>query len=472
MARMLTISRHLENARDSHRKFADGSRFALGQTFFGFRDLEHLSDMDLTRTKGWPCVATEKGRGKRQIALKVLPMSKSYSVEDHPVKIESRLLSEFSKLTRTLVTPHIPQFLGSFDAPNNCKALTAFPLKKFRKKLQPHTHVLAAEFVSGGSVEEWTSEVPRSVEDWRYVLFSIAWTLLVLQDKYGCVHSDLHYGNVLIHPVAPSPVTYQLISDFGDAPDLTFSFKTPAFIPKIWDWELSSCFDESRPLHNPLCMPKDYFPNDMNPHYDLHCFMTSLLEERVQAPPEITKLVLDLYPPELVPSDEVRAMFDGSTCRTTCVEGCGTCENCHEGGEEEAGRNDQVHEHSDHSDHSEHSEEDESDWEDDDSDLYYKTDESQRTSTASSLASEPSRSSGSSHCGRSMGSHKRLSNNDGCDIRTEFLFNDRLLRGATDNFSKVPTPITLLLHPFFDVYRQPKSSRGTLKGPLFRHVRE
>ena len=423
----------------------EGRKFDDAKTFFGFKDLEHLSDIDLDaeKSKGWPCVATERGRAKRQMAIKVLPMSKTYPEETHPVKIESALLQEFSKLTRALITPHIPAFFASFDVRNNCRALTAFPLKLFRGQLLPKTHILAAEFVTGGSVEEWTSEVKRSVDEWRYVIFSIAWTLLVLQDKYRCVHSDLHYGNVLIHPVVPSQVTYHLITD---AEDVNFCFKTPSFLPKIWDWELSSCFDERHLRRNPLCMSKDYFPSDMDPHYDLHCFLTSLLEERVQAPPEILAFVVSLYPMQLIPSDEVRALFSGSAISGSCGSQC-----C-------GGREDH-----DHDNGSDTDTDDANSDEAVDDELYYRTDEE-----GSVAGSDRSNRSSSSSARRST---RRLSNDDGCDIRTEYrteyLFKDRLLRGATAKFPGLPTPMSMLQHPFFDTYRSPKQ-----KGMLFRHVRE
>lgn len=98
------------------------------------------------------------------------------------------------------------------------------------------------------------------MENYRFILFGILYTLHQLQRKYGFVHNDLHLDNILLKVNAkPRPKTYQIEGQ-------TFVIPASAqhYIPIIWDFETSKCFSveslstnqlsENQPDVNQFCL--------------------------------------------------------------------------------------------------------------------------------------------------------------------------------------------------------------------------
>ncbi|KAJ3371237.1 hypothetical protein GGF31_003414 [Allomyces arbusculus] len=268
---------------------------------FGFKNLEQLFPVGDDEIKGFPCVAFNKINDNVKFGLKVNPLEKKYIESAHPSKIEVGLLKEFTKLALNGESPHVTWYFADKNVGNSKKALTSFPLKHLQPYILKYCNVVFAEFVPGGSIEEWLQEAETTMEQWRYIVFSIIWTLVILQDRYRFVHNDLHFGNVLIDmsidPSDKTIVEYSL--EFPDGSKKVFSVPNCGIVPKIWDYEFSNVYKNNPGVpENPFGQHEENIPHDFNPYYDLHQFLISLLE--LDIPDELRQFILDVYPEEVL----------------------------------------------------------------------------------------------------------------------------------------------------------------------------
>ena len=141
--------------------------------------------------------------------------------------------------------------------------------------------MLVAEFVPGGNIEDWMQETEHiSEKQWKYVIFAMAWTLLVLQDRYRFMHNDFHDLNVLIDnsidPNDKSYVSYEL-HDPKSLEPVVFNVQNVGIIPKMWDMEFANVYKNMDKMYkNEFMCDEEDIPNSFNPYYDLHRFLTSL----------------------------------------------------------------------------------------------------------------------------------------------------------------------------------------------------
>lgn len=366
---------------------------------FGFRNMEQLCPFRMDEIKGFPCVVYNRMSDPVKIAVKVVPLEKKYDQESHPYKIELGLLKEFSKLVVDNVSPHLTWFFGDLDIPNNKKCMTLFPLKYFQPYINKHCNVLFTEYVPGGSIEEWAQDTTGTVAQWKYIIFSIVWTLVVLQDKYKFTHCDLHYGNVLIdssiNPKDKTVLSYTLKTKDGKK---EFVVKNCGIIPKIWDLEFSMVETQVSVPHNPFGRYGNNVPHKFNPYYDLHQFLISLLE--LDIPECIEDFILSVYPEQVIP--EMYSSSDSDSCSSEL---------------------------SMVSDMSSQSSDEEYD------NMYYHTDEEMHSISVSDDESQVSGSTSSE------------------SDDNAFVKEDRLVNGA-EKLVKLPTPLDLLHHPFFSEYKK------------------
>ena len=74
-------------------------------------------------------------------------------------------------------------------------------------------------------------------------------------------------------------------------------------LPKLSDFEFATTYDEKLRLKNDFFkQTEDNIPHDFNPYYDMHCFLTSLLNWII--PDRLRELILSLYPEEVLPPVE------------------------------------------------------------------------------------------------------------------------------------------------------------------------
>jgi hypothetical protein len=375
-----------------------------------------------------------------KFAIKVIPLENRYEKHIHPSHLEVTYLKELTALVRNYHTPHIAYHFEHFEVKNNTKALTCFPLKEFRHELFKDTLILVAEFVSGGSLEEWiqTDETAVIADGvWKYIIFSIAWTMYILQDKYRLMHCDLHFGNILIDTCISSqdklPMEYRLNVD---GKQRIFHVPQLGVLPKAWDWEFTHTHNDSIKgvYPNRFGAKEDNIPGYFNPVYDLHCFLASLLEMNI--PTSVRDFILSLYPPELIPEPGARrhrSFGDRSDDESSR-------------GSDTGSEGSSIAVDDDFSLHSEDYSDDGEGSRTPSDEVYWRTNETMDTSHHSV---DPEDMLVDEESGTGTGSEE---DTDGSQIRTEFLLGERMLNGSETKFQGLPTPYSLLHHPFFDEY--------------------
>ncbi len=272
---------------------------------FGFRRMDQLLDVSENAIKGYPCVAYNKLSDSVKFGIKIIPLENRYSKKTHPCHLEARVLREATELVRNNESPHIAYYFTSFAVRNKNRAVIRFPIKALQDEVYKESDVLVAEYVPGGCVDEWVNEQPNITEkQWKYVIFSVAWTLHVLQDKLRLHHNDFHCGNVLIDTsIDPCDKSYyQYVLEKLDGESLVFNVQSCGVLTKLWDPEFSASYDKDRTFKNDFYDDtEEDIPHSFNPHYDLHCFLMSLLS--LPIPTRLMNYIYSIYPKEVIPPE-------------------------------------------------------------------------------------------------------------------------------------------------------------------------
>ncbi len=439
----VTLKKRLALLEEMKRKIADGEvTFDPDKANFGFRRLEQLFPVAQDEIKGYPCMASNRFSDPVKFGIKVIPLESKYEVDTHPCTVEVNLLKEFSNLVSSGVTPHCTHYFTDLIVPNKKRALTKFPLKSIRRHVHKFSKVLVAEFVAGGSIEEWYQEQPNISEaQWKYIIWAICWTLHVLQSKYQFLHNDFHFGNILvdttIDPREKDIYQYRLVED-----GKTTEFNVPnvGLLPKLWDFEYARTFAWEAGKQNDFFKgSEENIPQDFNPHYDLHSFLTSVLDLR-DIPENVVDFIKSIYPVDVIPQyvfggDEDTGSSSSGDSRSYTESSDGESRyNCYE---EEFYRTDESSMETDEKEHDHH-------------DHHGSEDHERRRARLSDKSRTSSRSS--SH----MSDEEE-------EERSEYLLGDRLLNGSEKSL-ELPTPRSVLSHPYFAEYKRPvRASKGTKK---------
>ena len=428
------IQKRIQLLKDSKNQFDNNTiLFDPNNDNFGFKKFDQLFPVVGDQIKGYPCIAYNKFSDTLKFGVKVIPLENNFDKESHPSHIELLMLEEFSKLVDSYVTPHITYFFKKFTCQNNKKALVPFPLKAIRKSVYNECNILVSEYVTGGSVEEWIQEqVNISEKQWKTIIFTIAWTLLVLGDKYNFIHNDFHYGNILIdtciNPSTNNLSVYTLTRKDGS--DLSWYVPNSGIVAKIWDLEYSCTFKDSDTLpkkKNDFFKNEENVPHEYNPYYDLHSFLTSLLELNI--PVKLEEFIRRVYPIQVIPpitkkfdksaADDESSHYTGSNC---CTNSDCTCSDYSDiNSENYKHYHWNVDEKMD--DYDERNDE--------------NVDVGTRNDEKSSDTYEETVSEGSEE--------------SEVQLRTEFLLGDRLLNG-TEKKIKLPTPLDILSDEYFSIF--------------------
>jgi hypothetical protein len=386
-------------------------RIAVTKTKLGFKIMDYLErDIPNNELKGLMFHAARKESDELTFIVKVNPLDLRYDIDSHPSNQESFILLQLQNDLRKRMTPHIARAFCVDRLPNNCKAMTFVPLKQVHSMIYRHSNIIVAEFVKAGSITDYLNNSnDLSLSQWRYIIFSIIWTLAVLQDKYQFVHADLHSSNVLID-ISPSesPFVYRWIDKYGK----TMQFKANTnIVPKLWDFEFATFFKPPKSCRVPIEAPNPFglgqscIPQAFDPYYDIHEFLMSVKE--LDCPLEVREFIFSLYPKELIANTP----------------------SCHSVQDNDYGEEDE-----------EYIEEDECFYETDEDlseldNMYVFEDEEEiKDDDLISNASSQPRSS----------------------QRTEYIIEGRLRNDiVSTHFSNddIPTPFDLLSHPFFEEYR-------------------
>jgi hypothetical protein len=285
---------------------------------FGFDKLVPLKKVtNITSVKGYPFKLYNK-EDNFKLGLKVIPLEKEYNREQHPGNLELIFLKYLSNYTQTL-SPHIVQYIHSQKISNRSLAIKHLNLKRLELEdtIRSQSLILVSQFIEGESLYDFIKNNDRELTlvEWKQIIFGIVYTLHVLQLNFKFNHNDCHYGNVLIDKYKAEPDAFFVYKTCNKE----YYLKSQGYISMIWDLEYSMSYNKVIPNNYPNafivadCELKDGVyqeldsdnagsrPLNFNKYYDLHFFLTSLLE--LVIPQEIFDWILSIYPIEVIPED-------------------------------------------------------------------------------------------------------------------------------------------------------------------------
>jgi hypothetical protein len=425
----------LKNIRHEIKK----KRFILDENVdkFGFNELSQLTKVKNTsQIKGYPFVASKiKSKILKgvKIGLKVVPIETKFEKHEHPTNLEFITLKELTdNLIINQICPHITYFVGLQKVSNKSRAIKFLNLKRLEveEQIKTHSNMLISEFVEGGSLDNWVYDIYEDDEtipdiQWKSLVFQIVYTLNILQKKYKMMHNDLHYGNILVdNTIKPGGYFVYEINN------KKYYIPNHGIVLKLWDFEfvmiysnkienfypnqfiIGKCeFDkktfitkEPEPMDNSSYDSDDLnVPFNYNETYDLHYFLTSLLDLYISQ--ELFDWIMAIYPSELIPKEDASTSETSSEISSDEIEG----ENCPKIKEIENDTESDIE-----------SEEESDDESGDESDV--ESDESSSSESSSRSAYD------------------------------RYLSEGRIKNGMEKEFTDLPTPNTILDNDFFSVF--------------------
>jgi hypothetical protein len=317
---------------------------------FNLDDLSQLAKVKNTsEVKGYPFrgskLAYKKTTRGIDFGLKIVPIETKYDKHEHPCNLENIILKDLTEnIVNKDISPHIAYYLGTQKVNNKSKALKMLNLKRLEveNKIRTHSNMLISEFVSGGSLDNWIYDIyenDKEITDdqWKSIVFQLLYTIAIIQHYYRMMHNDFHYGNILIDDsIKPSGYFVYEINN------KKFYLKNTGVIPKLWDFEFSMVYSDKIPDSYPnkfIIGPYEYdkknhvtiidksrldetedpedlnVPYNYNKVYDVHYFLTSLLDLYISQ--ELFDWIIQLYPRELIPEDEDSTSYTTETSTTT-----------------------------------------------------------------------------------------------------------------------------------------------------------
>ncbi len=294
---------------------------------------EHLPNLGLDEVRALMNVKTEFNRcfafhgkkGSLDLAIKCILVRTDFSSNDHPSMIEYLFLKEFSdNVLFTKLSPHIVGYLGAKKVKNDCKLLRNLNLKTLEvdHSIKQKVLLLFSEYMKGGSLDGFSKMRKKqgkelTTYEWKVVIFQMVYTMYVLQQRYNLMHNDLHYGNILIDTDAMSEdiLEYKTLGK-------TFYVKNPGFTSNVWDLEYCEIYKP--PSDMSVCFKNKLLPTlGINPileydeHYDIHFFISSLLELDITK--EVRKWILEVFPKEVIPHEFLDEEFNRSSSSSNSV---------------------------------------------------------------------------------------------------------------------------------------------------------
>lgn len=409
--------------------------FDEDKDMFGFETMSQLIKVNNTSNiKGYPFVIYNKN--DRKYGLKVVPLETKYDKSENPANLEHIILKYLTEnIVNKNISPHFVHFLGHSKISNKSRAIKQLNLKKLEieNKIRRHSNVIISEYVNGRSIDNWlheTYENDKNVSDlqWKIIVFQLIYTIYVMQVYLKLTHNDFHYGNIFIDDTI-KPEGYYVYK----VKDKIYYLKNTGIMPKIFDFEFAMAysnkieeaypnkyiighctFDKNSQKYtinddSDLDDDDDNVPYNYNEYYDVHYFLTCLLDLYISE--ELFNWILSVYPSKVIPEDSSNST-DSSTDSTS---------------------SDSSTSDSSTSDSST----------DDSSDS--STDSSSNMS--SSYYSTTSDSSDSSY----TTSHECSESSDSSSSSDNYVIEGRLVNGAEKLF-KLPTPFELLSHDFFSEF--------------------
>jgi len=301
--------------------------FDESKDMFGFDTMTQLIKVKNTsEVKGYPFMINNK---KYKFGLKVIPVENKYEKHEHPSNLEFIILQHLTEnIVNKQISPHFAHFLGYFKISNRVRALKHINLKRLEVEdlIRKHSNVVISEYVNGKSLDNWlhdTYENDEKISDmqWKVLTFQLIYTIYVMQAYYKLNHNDFHYGNILIDTdvKAGGYFVYKVNNK-------SYYIPNTGIMPKIFDFEYAMVYSNriedaypnkfivghctyDRYKHTSVLNKdsdydddEDNVPYNYSEVYDLHYFLTSLLDLYISS--DLFDWIIKKYPDEVIPPDE------------------------------------------------------------------------------------------------------------------------------------------------------------------------
>ena len=455
-------------------------RFILDESRekFGFDDMTQLSKVKNTsEVKGYPFVASKlesKVLKGLKVGLKVVPIETKFEKHEHPTNLEFLALKELTdNIVCKNISPHIVFYLGHQKVSNKSRALKFLNLKRLEveEQIRTNSNMLISEYIEGGSLDSWIYDIYENDEeiqdrDWRIIVFQLIYTIAIIQNYYRMMHNDFHYGNILMDTSVKKIDGQYFVYEIDGQ---TYYVPNNGVIPKLWDFEFAMVYSDKVPdfypnkfiigncqydrkshiTKEPVIGDDDSLESDdlnvpynYNQVYDLHYFLTSLLDLYISQ--ELFDWIVEVYPDELIPREESDSDSDSDSDNNS------NSDSDHESNENESEDEEDVE--------SEHVESEHVS--DDLKDKLDKITLSESDSGSSSSSSSCSSSSSSSYSSSS-------SSSSSSGVYNRYLSEGRLKNGVEKDFD-LPTPLTILKNKLFDEFRRKPSDFDESKAIYFK----
>jgi hypothetical protein len=324
--------KYLNNIRHEIKK----KRFFLdeGKDKFGMDEMTQLIKVKNTSNiKGYPFAITKKNYKDKEnvkIAIKIVPIEIKYEKDEHPCNLENLILKELTEnIVNKNISPHITHYLGTQKVNNKNKALKQLNLKRLEVegKIRTHSNMLISEYVNAGSLDNWIfniyeNDMEISDYQWKSIVFQLIYTISIFQHYYRLMHNDFHYGNILIDDTIEN--NGYLVYEINNK---KFYIKNTGIVCKVWDFEFGMVYSDNIKgcyankfitgpykydsknhqtiIDEELYSEIEEYPNvpyNYNEYYDLHYFLTSLLDLYISQ--DLFDWIMKIYPEEVIPEEE------------------------------------------------------------------------------------------------------------------------------------------------------------------------
>ena len=179
---------------------------------------------------------------------KVCCRSHLFPNSQHPSEMEVKIMKEICRdeskdEKRKKYQRFLPTLLYHSKHYVTDSIFHSLPMRKFKKTIHPEVDLLVVPRYNG-TLSEYRKKKKLSLEDYRYIVFGILYTLYQLEQKYKFVHNDLHIENVLIEEgTSVQGTSLQAKDNEYTVGEIVFNIPTQKYTPILWDFETSRCFE-------------------------------------------------------------------------------------------------------------------------------------------------------------------------------------------------------------------------------------
>lgn len=427
---------------------------------FGFDDMSLLTKvLNIEEVKGYPMVASKvqsKILKGLKVGLKVVPLETKFEKHEHPINIEFIALKELTdNIVLKNISPHFVYYLGNQKVSNKSRSIKFLNLKRLEieDQIRSNSSMLISEYIEGGSLDNWVydtyeNDLVISDQDWKAIIFQLTYSIAIIQHYYKMMHNDFHYGNILIDTSIKKIEGQYFVYKIKDE---TYYLSNNGFIPKVWDCEFAMSYSDKitdfypnkfiigncehdRKTHiTKDCIRKENessidsdnlnVPYNYNETYDLHYFLTSLLDLYISQ--ESFDWIVSIYPDELIPredssTDDSSSESSGKTSKSSSSDSKSKSKAKSTSGEFSQDI------------------------------LKRKMDNIRITDTSNTSDTSDTSSRSSS---KSSISSDTTSDTESSSEYNRYLSEGRMKNGVDTLFKDLPTPASILSHSFFDSFK-------------------